>query len=102
MRHFDSLRWLHTELSRVLKSQWFPMQSREPYASLYLWFKRGQLVVAEKKPDGFELADPRRINPGGTVEQNHNLFREALGRVPCLPTEDEQIRLLCDNQEFAK
>lgn len=58
----------------------FQIQSRDPYAAVYLYYKRGALMAAINPPDcDFELASGERISPANTREQNTPKFFEHRG-----------------------
>lgn len=80
--------WLWEKSWRAAE-QWFALQVREPWASLYLWYKPqgGELAVAPEKPEGFELGDGKRIGPNGTVEQVAARVHEVGRRLPILTPE---------------
>lgn len=53
---------------------WFRRQVANPFDAYYLYFKpavgeiAGEIRIETDAPEGFELADNRRIAPGGTTD----------------------------------
>ncbi len=80
-------------MNRTIITDWYRAQCREPYASYFLYFKPsagkvpGEVCLATAPPDGFQLADPRRISPAWTMEQAQRFITEVSQRLPILATE---------------
>lgn len=79
-------------MAKEAAEEWFQKQRRNEFASLYLYFKRstetewGKLAIAEKAPSAdYEIADPRRLEPGWTRTQAKNHIRGILQHLPILP-----------------
>jgi hypothetical protein len=78
-------------MAKEASDDWFRKQTRNEFASLYLYFKRstetewGSLAIAEKTPEGYQLADPQRLYPGWSRTQVKNHIRGILQHLPILP-----------------
>lgn len=80
-------RWLWDQ-AQAAAELWNREQRRDMFASLYLYHKPGNLTVCGNTvPDGFELADGRRLCPSGTIEQIRNRIYEVSRRLPILTPE---------------
>ena len=71
-------------------ASWFRQGSRDPFVDLYLYFRPsspgavGQLHVGPDAPEGFELADPRRIHGNQTELQACHWIAGVSRRLPIL------------------
>ena len=61
--------WLWDE-SRAAATAWFRAQCAAPWASFHLYYlpQGARLVVAQNKPNGFELASVERMYPSYNIE----------------------------------
>lgn len=76
--------WLWNESAKAA-DEWYRLQCRDIYASLYLYYRRGELRIAGDCPPGFELGSGRRIGPGSTKDMVKQWIYETSRRLPCLP-----------------
>ena len=64
----------YPDFSELVKG-WFSRQMRNPFGAFYLYFRpaegesAGEIRIEEQAPDGFQIADGRRIAPGWTIER---------------------------------
>ena len=84
MSTYDAEQWLWDQ-ARKAALEAFRIQSRDNYAAVYLYHRRGELTAAKDAPAGFELSTGQRISPGSTVDQNTRWIYEIGRRLPCLP-----------------
>ena len=75
---------IHAE-ARKCADKWFPLQCRKDWASFYLYYRTGELDVAEDAPEGWTLASAERINPGDTRAQVAAKIATIAQRLPFLP-----------------
>ena len=75
---------VHAE-ARKCAEKWFPLQCRRDWASFYLYYRTGELDVAEDAPAGWTLASAERINPGDTRAQVAAKIATIAQRLPFLP-----------------
>jgi hypothetical protein len=73
------------EIATRESNSWYLSQVRDPYGAYYLYYKPGDAIVATECPDGYKLADPRRISPGWTTEKTKIHLIDILRRTPFLP-----------------
>ena len=71
--------------AREAALQWFKQQSANNYAALYLYYKVGELRVAEDCPAGFTLATGERLRVNATVDQQQAWINNVARRTPFLP-----------------
>ena len=71
--------------ARKCAEKWFPLQCRRDWASFYLYYRTGELDVAEDAPAGWTLASAERINPGDTRAQVAAKIATIAQRLPFLP-----------------
>lgn len=86
MKIIDTYDWLSIQASNAAK-EWWSLQSANPFAALYLYFRRGQLTVAEDKPAGFELGTGQRLSPMATLDGTTAWIYAQAFKLPCLPEE---------------
>lgn len=83
------------EMAKEASEDWFKKQCRNEFGTYYLYFKPGTetgwgtLAVAENAPEGYQLADPRRLSPAWTRTQVKRHIRDILQTLPVLPREIE-------------
>jgi hypothetical protein len=76
------------DLSRKAAESWFKQQCANPYASLYLYYRDGELVVSEDLPSSdYELATGGRLKPGATIDQQCARINAIAQCLPILPKE---------------
>ena len=75
---------IHAE-ARKCSEKWFPLQCRKEWASFYLYYRTGELDVAEDAPAGWTLASAERLNPGDTRAQVAAKIATLAQRLPFLP-----------------
>ncbi len=79
------------DISSELAREWFADQLINTFDHYHLYYqpsngqRPGQLIVATQEPEGFQLADARRLSPGWTVENAQAFIREAMNSLPILP-----------------
>jgi hypothetical protein len=79
------------EMAKEASDDWFRKQTRNEFCAYYLYFtpstetEWGSLAIAEKTPEGYQLADPRRLYPGWSRTQVKNHIRGILQHLPILP-----------------
>lgn len=64
---------------------WFREQSQNPYASLYLYYRRGELGVFSDLPEGWILGSGERLSPALTRQQVAAKIHAISQRLPFLP-----------------
>jgi hypothetical protein len=70
----ETARVTHDAFARLMRGE----------SDLYLWYRPGELVVAQDKPEGAELAFPERIPEHLDRERLGAWFTARTGRVPYL------------------
>jgi hypothetical protein len=66
--------------------EWFRLQSQNPLAAFYLYFKPGALGVFTEKPaGGWLLGSGARLNPAHTRQQVASWINDVSRRLPFLP-----------------
>ena len=79
------------EIARESSEEWYKKQCRNEFGAYHLYFtpstetEWGSLAIAENAPEGYQLADPRRLSPAWTREQVKRHIRDILQRLPVLP-----------------
>lgn len=76
--------WLWEQAAKAAREA-FVIQSRNNFAAVYLYHRRGELTAAEDCPPGFELSTGERISPGNTRDQNTARIYTLARKLPCLP-----------------
>ena len=77
--------------ARALAKQWYWKQMVNPYRQLYPFYAPGRLTIAEKGPEGFSLADARRLGPNWTEDEaQRHLAQNVLPTTPYLTEEGRQ------------
>ena len=77
---------------KAIANEWFKAQCQDACSALYLYFKRsngaipGDIKIAVEAPEGYELADQRRISPAWTAGQAENFVQSVYQHLPVLPT----------------
>lgn len=84
MSAIDMDAWLWDQSLKASK-EWNIAQTRDIFASLYLYHKRGELTVSRDAPTGFELSTGERLGQSGTTEQMMHKIYTIARRLPCLP-----------------
>lgn len=77
--------WVWNEAARAVnrwQAEWKRTGSSGPW---YLWFRRGELLISEEKPEGFELGDNERIPDWKDASGVMTWIVERARRLPCLP-----------------
>jgi hypothetical protein len=64
---------------------WFKKQSLNNYASLYLYYRRGELGVFEEPQDDWTLGSGERLSPALTRQQVAAKIYAMAQRLPFLP-----------------
>jgi hypothetical protein len=77
-------RWLLKRIEEEV-DQWYIAQCRNLWADFYLYFKLGDIKIAQDAPEGYDLALTQRISKEFTREQVRHELYDILRRVPCLP-----------------
>lgn len=76
-------KWVRQQ-AKIAAKDWQIEQSKNIYAEFYLYFKRGQVMIARELPgEDWYLASPQRIT--GTKEQVEQFSIDTLWKCPCLP-----------------
>lgn len=77
--------WLWDEAQQAAVN-WFRAQCADPWQSFYLWYKPcgARLVVAPKRPEGFELATSERMYPAYNIELARNWIHYKAEKLPVL------------------
>lgn len=79
------------DISGQLAREWFDAHCRNTSAHYHLYYRPsnaqtpGQLIVDVEEPEGFQLADARRLSPAWTVENAQAFIRQAMSGLPILP-----------------
>lgn len=67
---------------------WFERQCLNPYESLYLYYRAGELAVFnEQAPEAFKLGSQTRLSPAWSRTQVKAFIAQAARSLPCLPSE---------------
>lgn len=77
--------WLWNVCQREAEN-WFREQSRNLHSRFYLFYKRGNIKIAEDAPKDYKLATGERISLAWTQEQATRWAYNILRRCPCLPS----------------
>jgi len=79
--------WLRVT-ARTAADQWWIEQNKNIYAHFYLYFKPGEVTIAEESPGNeWQLGSPERIGGYHTREQVRYFILDTLRKLPCLPVE---------------
>jgi hypothetical protein len=69
--------------------QWFRAQSANPYAAIYLYYRRGELAALDDRfhaeAHGWTLGRPERLSPACTRQQIKAQIEQAARWLPFLP-----------------
>ena len=85
-KKFNVLDWYHEQIAACVVTTW-QLLNIDEYAELYLWYRKGALLVSAEKPEGCELATAERVPRNLEREQLHRWIVQRTGRTPCLPFE---------------
>lgn len=75
---------------RPIVSGWFRRQLENPCGAYFLYFRpsvgeiAGELRIETEAPDGFQLADNRRISPGWTTDRARRHIYDVWRTLPIL------------------
>ena len=75
-----------TQIEKVV-NEWFIAQYRDPFLHFHLYIKPAPnaiLLIAQKAPVGFELANNQRISPSWTREQARAKIYDWAARLPVI------------------
>ena len=78
--------WYEAKVTAVAEVG-FAELMRDPTCSQYVWFMRGDLIVAPEQPPKMELAITEKLPSHLTKSQLRAWVWERCARVPCLPKE---------------
>lgn len=84
----DCEQWLW-EVAEREAERWYKKAVANPFGRFYLYYTKGNALVAEEAPEGYHLAWQERISPASTQEQVKRFIYEKLRRCPCLPEQKE-------------
>lgn len=77
--------WLWERAAREAQ-RWSAMQCQDIHGQFYVYYRSGDVVVAEDAPDEtYRLATPQRLSPVQTKSEVKHFIYHALRRCPCLP-----------------
>jgi hypothetical protein len=79
--------WLDAQCEQA-SVEWLRLQSCNLYGAYYLYYQVGALKISSAAtPDGFTLADSRRLGPSGDRLQIKAFIASVARRLPILPVE---------------
>lgn len=81
--------WLWNEARRAVTAAW-PEWLRDA-GPRWLYFRRGELCLAEECPEGFQLGDAQALRGDRTADQCVAWIHDKARRLPCLPETNETV-----------
>lgn len=87
---FDYERWVSERVAAATQ-EWTTQQFRDEWLHLHLYYRpstpelAGDLRVCESAPEGYMLADGRRLSPAWTEQQVRYHIADISRRLPILP-----------------
>lgn len=84
-------------MARSLAQQWYAAQSRNNFATLYLYYTPsngstpGKVIVADYAIPPYVLASSTRLSPAWTETQGQQFIYEVLRTLPILPAKGEEL-----------
>ncbi len=84
MKNLDLMQFVYDQANKASEA-WFRQQSQNPYASIYLYFRTGELGAFSEAPAGWTLGSGERLSPALTRQQVAAKIHTIAQRLPFLP-----------------